>query len=67
MLAREHPDVGVVECAGPAPRLMRTPVSAGQPAPPPGADGRAILDELGMASEYERLLKVGVIAEPTSA
>ena len=67
MLAREHPDVGVVECVGPGPRLMRTPVSAGRPAPPPGADGRAILDELGMASEYERLLKVGVIAEPTSA
>ena len=61
-LAREHEIVGVVETTGPAARLSRTPLVAGRPASRLGGDARAILEEIGLGAEYERLLRDGVIA-----
>ena len=42
-LTREHAGLGLVTTTGPAPRLSRTPVMAGPPAPALGADAAAIL------------------------
>jgi crotonobetainyl-CoA:carnitine CoA-transferase CaiB-like acyl-CoA transferase len=47
-LTREHPGIGLVRTIGPVPRLSRTPVVPGRPAPLPGADGDAIRAELGL-------------------
>lgn len=50
-LTRETEGVGMVRTTGPASaRLSRTPVQAGNPARPAGADGPAILGELGLGS-----------------
>jgi crotonobetainyl-CoA:carnitine CoA-transferase CaiB-like acyl-CoA transferase len=48
VVSMEHPGLGTVDQAGPPPRLARTPVRAGGPAPAIGADGRAILVEHGL-------------------
>ncbi|HEY7268498.1 MAG TPA: CoA transferase, partial [Dehalococcoidia bacterium] len=45
-LTRDHEGIGVATTTGPAPRLSRTPVVAGNPASVPGADEEAILREL---------------------
>ena len=60
-LTREHDDLGPVTTCGPAPRLSRTPVRPGIPAPRPGSHARQILEEHGLASRYETLLDSGVI------
>ena len=61
-LAREHEIVGLVETTGPAAHLSRTPLVAGRPASRLGGDARAILAEIGLGADYERLLRDGVIA-----
>jgi crotonobetainyl-CoA:carnitine CoA-transferase CaiB-like acyl-CoA transferase len=48
IISREHSGIGLIDQAGPPPRLSRTPVAPGVPAPPIGADGRAILAEHGL-------------------
>jgi crotonobetainyl-CoA:carnitine CoA-transferase CaiB-like acyl-CoA transferase len=48
IISREHKGIGLIDQAGPPPRLSRTPVVPGVPAPPVGADGRAILAEHGL-------------------
>jgi crotonobetainyl-CoA:carnitine CoA-transferase CaiB-like acyl-CoA transferase len=48
IISREHKGIGLIDQAGPPPRLSRTPVVPGVPAPPIGADGRAILAEHGL-------------------
>ena len=58
---REHDDIGLVTTCGPAPRLSRTPVHIGKPAPKPGSDVRSILDEIGMADRLESLIARGVV------
>ncbi len=60
-LTREHDEIGPVTTCGPAPRLSRTPVRPGRPAPKPGSDAREILQAHGLSSAYERLVKAGVI------
>ena len=60
-LTREHDDLGLVTTCGPAPRLSRTPVRPGIPAPKPGTHAREILDEHGLGSRYQTLLDSGVI------
>ena len=60
-LTREHDEIGLVTGVGPSPRLSRTPVAPGRPAPKPGAQGREILEEVGMGQEFDRLLERGVI------
>ena len=60
-ITREHDEIGLVTGFGPSPRLSRTPVAPGRPAPKPGAQGREILEEIGLGQEFDRLLERGVI------
>ena len=60
-ITREHDEIGLVTGFGPSPRLSRTPVAPGRPAPKPGAQGREILEEAGLGQEFDRLLERGVI------
>jgi crotonobetainyl-CoA:carnitine CoA-transferase CaiB-like acyl-CoA transferase len=60
-LTREHEDIGLVTTCGAAPRLSRTPISPGQPAPKPGADGPDILTEIGLGDRIEALIEAGVV------
>jgi len=60
-LTREHDDIGLVTTCGPAPRLSRTPITPGHPAPKPGADGPDILTEIGLSDRIEALIEAGVI------
>ena len=60
-LTREHDELGPVTTCGPAPRLSRTPVRPGIPAPKPGIHAREILEEHGLESRYQTLLDSGVI------
>ena len=60
-ITREHDELGPVTTCGPAPRLSRTPVRPGIPAPKPGSHAREILEEHGLGSHYQTLLDSGVI------
>ena len=60
-ITREHDEIGLVTGFGPSPRLSRTPVRPGRPAPKPGAQGREILEEIGLGQDFDRLLERGVI------
>jgi crotonobetainyl-CoA:carnitine CoA-transferase CaiB-like acyl-CoA transferase len=60
-LTREHDEVGLVTTCGPAPRLSRTPIHPGQPAPKPGVDGPDILTEIGLGDRIEALIEAGVV------
>jgi crotonobetainyl-CoA:carnitine CoA-transferase CaiB-like acyl-CoA transferase len=60
-LTREHDDIGLVTTCGPAPRLSRTPIDPGHPAPKPGADGPDILTEIGLGDRIEALIEAGVV------
>ena len=60
-ITREHDEIGLVTGFGPSPRLSRTPVAPGRPAPTPGAQGREILEEIGMGQQFDRLVEQGVI------
>jgi crotonobetainyl-CoA:carnitine CoA-transferase CaiB-like acyl-CoA transferase len=58
---REHDDIGLVTTCGPAPRLSRTPVHIGHPAPKPGAHALDILAEIGLENRLDDLITSGVI------
>jgi crotonobetainyl-CoA:carnitine CoA-transferase CaiB-like acyl-CoA transferase len=60
-ITREHDELGPVTTCGPAPRLSRTPVRPGIPAPKPGSHAEEVLREHGLAADYQRLLDAGVI------
>ena len=60
-ITREHNELGMVTTCGPAPRLSRTPVRPGIPAPKPGSHAREILAEHGLGNRYQTLLDSGVI------
>jgi crotonobetainyl-CoA:carnitine CoA-transferase CaiB-like acyl-CoA transferase len=60
-ITREHDEIGPVTTCGPAPRLSRTPVRPGRPAPKPGSDARMIVEEYGLGSDFQRLVNSGVI------
>ena len=60
-ITREHDELGPVTTCGPAPRLSRTPVQPGIPAPKPGSHALEILDEHGLGSRYQALLDSGII------
>ncbi len=60
-VTRPHDVLGDVTTTGPAPRLSRTPVRLGNPAPLPGADAAEILAGIGRASDIERLIAAGVV------
>ena len=60
-ITREHDEIGLVTGFGPSPRLSLTPVVPGRPAPKPGAQGREILEEIGLGRKFDGLLDRGVI------
>ena len=60
-ITREHDELGLVTTCGPAPRLSRTQVHPGRPAPRPGSDAMGILEELGLGARYKRLVESQVI------
>ena len=60
-LVRDHAELGPVVTTGPGIKLSRTPVTAGRPAPKPGADAAELLGEIGMAGELDRLVAEGVV------
>ena len=60
-LTRLHQEIGLVTTAGPAPRMSRTPVAPGRPAPKPGADAQEILEEIGLGHQFDGLVERGVI------
>lgn len=60
-LTREHEGFGLIDTIGPAPRLSRTPVVPGNPAPRYGADTDAVLKEHGLGGERDRLVGAGTV------
>jgi crotonobetainyl-CoA:carnitine CoA-transferase CaiB-like acyl-CoA transferase len=58
---REHDNLGRITTTGPAPRLSRTPVRIGRPAPRPGSDAQEILREIGLDDQFERLVEQQVV------
>jgi crotonobetainyl-CoA:carnitine CoA-transferase CaiB-like acyl-CoA transferase len=61
-LTREHDEMGLVTTCGPAPRLSRTPIRVGHPAPKPGSDAIEILSEIGLNErDIGALIEAGVI------
>jgi crotonobetainyl-CoA:carnitine CoA-transferase CaiB-like acyl-CoA transferase len=58
---RPHAFLGDVTTTGPAPRLSRTPVRLGDPASEPGSDAVEILNGIGRADDFNRLVRSGVI------
>jgi len=60
-ITRAHEDVGPVRTIGPSGRLSRTPVRAGDPARPPGADGPEVLEAVGLSSEVAALIDARVL------
>jgi crotonobetainyl-CoA:carnitine CoA-transferase CaiB-like acyl-CoA transferase len=61
-LTRGHDEMGLVTTCGPAPRLSRTPIRAGQPASKPGSDAYEVLSEIGLTDrEIEALIEAGVV------
>jgi crotonobetainyl-CoA:carnitine CoA-transferase CaiB-like acyl-CoA transferase len=63
VITRPHEGLGPVDTNGVTVRLSRTPAVPGGPAPSPGRDTRAVIEELGLADDLESLLTDGVIAE----
>ncbi|HEX2173670.1 MAG TPA: CoA transferase, partial [Dehalococcoidia bacterium] len=63
-LTRDHGELGVVRTVGPAPRLSRTPVRAGDPVHLPGADAAEILAEIGLGDALARLIRESAIRLP---
>jgi len=61
VITREHDEIGLITGFGPSPRLSRTPVAPGRPAPKPGAQAREILEEIGQGDRFDRLVEQGVI------
>jgi crotonobetainyl-CoA:carnitine CoA-transferase CaiB-like acyl-CoA transferase len=60
-LTREHDWLGSVTTAGPAPRLSRTPVRPGSPAPRLGSHGRELLEEVGLSERADALIAQRVV------
>ncbi len=60
-LTREHDEIGLVTTCGPVPRLSRTPIRVGRPAPKPGSDAPEILSEIGLGDRLEALIEAGVV------
>jgi len=60
-ITREHDELGPVTTCGPAPRLSRTPVRPGRPAPKPGSDAADVLAGYGLDGDFQRLVNAGII------
>ncbi|GMU40061.1 MAG: hypothetical protein AMXMBFR23_09270 [Chloroflexota bacterium] len=62
-ITREHTGLGLVTTTGPAPRLSRTPVTAGPPAPALGEHTREVLAEAGLAERAGSMIAAGGVRE----
>ena len=60
-LTREHDEIGMTTTCGPSPRLSRTPVAPGRPAPKPGSDAQSILNDHNLGDDFQRLVDNGII------
>jgi crotonobetainyl-CoA:carnitine CoA-transferase CaiB-like acyl-CoA transferase len=60
-VTREHEGFGPITTTGPAPRLWRTPVVVGRPAPRPGSDAQSILADIGMSADLDHLVRDRVV------
>ena len=60
-LTRDHDLIGPVTTTGPAPRLSRTPVVPGYPAPKPGSHAAGILEEVVLLPDLDRLIRYWVV------
>ena len=60
-ITREHNELGPVTTCGPAPRLSRTPVRPGRPAPKPGSDAADVLAGYGLDGDLQRLVNAGIV------
>ena len=60
-ITRDHENFGPITTNGAVPRLSRTPVRPGRPAPRPGSDAGEILASIGMAGELDRLVRERVV------
>lgn len=60
-VTRDHEDIGELTTTGPAPRLERTPLLVGRPAPRPGSDAKSILADIGRAGDLDELVHAGVV------
>jgi len=60
-ITREHDDIGITTTCGPSPRLSRTPVQPGRPAPKPGSDAQSILNDHDMGDNLQKLIDTGII------
>lgn len=58
-VTRQHDTGEVITTVGPSPRLSGTPPTVGRAAATPGADGEALLHELGLGSHVEALIAGG--------
>ena len=61
-VTRLHDTGEQITTVGPAARLARTPVTAGRPAASPGADGVAVLTQIGLAEQVEELQASGALS-----
>ena len=61
---RDHGRLGLLRTTGPAPWFSRSMVSAGRPAPSPGADAASILAEINRDGDIEQLAAAGAIGLP---
>ncbi len=62
-VAREHDDMGMVTTIGPAARLSRTPLRAGNPAPALGRQTREILADVGLDERADALIASGGVRD----
>jgi crotonobetainyl-CoA:carnitine CoA-transferase CaiB-like acyl-CoA transferase len=61
-VTRDHEGFGPITTTAPAVKLSRTPVMIGAPASKPGKDIPGVLEEIGMSTELDRLIRERVIA-----
>jgi crotonobetainyl-CoA:carnitine CoA-transferase CaiB-like acyl-CoA transferase len=62
-ITRAHDGPGRVRTTGPSPLMSMTPVKPGAPASAPGADGAAVLEELGLSEQRAGLVAASVLVE----
>lgn len=60
----EFPDGQLGHLTGPAPRLSETPMRMGAPAHPIGSDTAAVLRDVGLADQIDRLTDAGTVRIP---
>jgi crotonobetainyl-CoA:carnitine CoA-transferase CaiB-like acyl-CoA transferase len=63
----EFPDAGAGNIVGPSRRLSRTPTRTPKPVGPIGADGRDVLEEVGLGDQLPQLIATGALTLPSPA